>query len=73
MPESTNITLSRAMPLDERILKVNKQLSEWLQSLDKPFNDERDVLQLKKHVQSDKNFTYHYIIERDAISLKRNR
>lgn len=73
MPESTSMTLSKAMPLDERILKVNKQLSEWLKSLDKPFNDERDVLQLKKHEQSDKNFIYHYIIERDAISLKRNR
>ena len=70
MPESIMITLPRAMPMVERILGVSKRISEWLESLEKPFKVEKDELLLTRYEQNDKDYSYHYIINRSMKSPK---
>ena len=70
MPESINITLPKAMPMDERILGASRRISEWLESLEKPFNIEKDKLLLTRYEQSDEDYSYHYIINRSMKSPK---
>lgn len=64
MPESITVTLPKAMPMGERILGASKRISEWLESLEKPFNIEKDELLLTRYEQSDEDYIYHYIINR---------
>lgn len=73
MADSTTITLPKDMPLADQVEEVNRQISEWINSLDEPFNDEMDVFQLSKCEQDGENCKYHYIIARDAKSPKRKR
>jgi len=70
MSENTTITLPKAMPLDERISEVSRQILEWIQSLENPFNTETDLVQLTKHENKDDKYSYHYIINRDVKSRK---
>lgn len=70
MPESITITLPKAMPMDERILGASKRISEWLESLEKPFNIKKDELLLTRYEQSDKDYSYRYIINRSMKSPK---
>ena len=53
MDKSITIALPRAMPLIERLSETNRQLSEWLESLDNPFDIETDTFQLKKCDRTD--------------------
>jgi len=72
MPESTTITIPKTMPVTERIPGVSKQILEWLESLEEPFNLERDALHLAKYEQNVKNFKYYYVLDRDIkISRKK--
>jgi len=72
MNESTTITLPKTMPVTERIPGVSKQILEWLESLEEPFNLEKDALHLAKYEQNVKNFKYYYILDRDIkISRKK--
>jgi hypothetical protein len=69
MSESKTITVPRDMLLAERISEVASQLSEWLESLDKPFNVATDRLQLTKYEKNDKEYSYHYsMISREELS-----
>lgn len=66
MSESTTITLPTTMPLRERLSEVNKRLSEWITSLENPFNVERDTFELNKYDRTKEGYCYQYIIQRDA-------
>lgn len=72
MNESTTITLPRTMPVTERIPGVSKQILEWLESLDRPFNIEKDALHLAKYERNVRNFRYYYVLDRD-IKIPRKR
>lgn len=72
MPESTTIILPKTMPVTERIPGVSKQILEWLNTLEEPFNLERDVFHLAKYERNVKDFKYYYVLDRDIkISRKR--
>jgi len=72
MIESTTITLPKTMPVTERIPGVSRQISKWLESLEKPFDIERDSLHLSKYELNVKNFKYYYVLDRD-IKIPRKR
>ena len=63
--ESLTINLPKSMPLGNRVAEARRQISEWLESLDKSFNHK--TLRLKKIEESDKEYIYHYEIQRRAI------
>ena len=65
MCEQTTIECPKTMPLVERISGVSKEISKWLDSLEEPFNVDKDVIQLRKYEQNDK-YSYHYTIDRDV-------
>lgn len=64
---SKTITIQRTMPLIERISEVSKQISEWLETLEKPFNLEKDMLRLTKYERKGGKYLYHYTVRR-AVS-----
>lgn len=66
MAESITINLPKTMPLTKRVSEVNQRLSEWIVSLDTPFNVEKDTFQLRKCARNEKEFSYQYIISRDT-------
>lgn len=65
MSEKKTITLPKTMSLMDRIEGVSKEISRWLESLDEPFNAERDVLHLAR---CDRNgqYRYVYVLERSV-------
>jgi len=66
MDESITISLPTTMPLTERLSKVNKQLSEWLEALDRPLVIWKDKLKLEKCRRNNGEYIYHYAISRDS-------
>lgn len=66
MAESITITLPKTMPLTKRVTEVNLQLSEWIESLETPFNVEKDTFQLRKCDRNENEYSYQYIINRDT-------
>ena len=72
MSESTTISISKKLPLAKRISNAKKKISKWTDSLDNPFDDKTDAIQLTKFDRNDDEFLYQYIIVRGAkISRKR--
>jgi hypothetical protein len=72
MSESTIISIPKKLPLAERISNAKKKISKWTDSLDKPFDDKTDAVQLTKFERNDEEFLYQYNIVRGAkISRKR--
>jgi hypothetical protein len=63
--KSLTITLPKSMPLGNKLAEVSRQISEWLESLEKPLNHR--TLRLKKIEESDKDYIYHYEIQRKPI------
>lgn len=63
--ESFTITLPKSMPLGKRLAEVNKQISEWLESLGKAFNHK--TLRLRKIEETDKDYIHHYEIQTKTI------
>lgn len=63
MSEHRTITFPKTTPLMERISGVSREISKWLESLEEPFNINRDTMQLAKYERNDK-YSYHYIIDR---------
>ena len=60
--ESKTITIPKTMPLIERISEVNKQISDWLRSLERHPHIETDELRLSKCERNHKGYIYHYEI-----------
>jgi hypothetical protein len=73
MQESTVIKLNKDMPITERIEEVNRQISEWIDTLDKPFNHETDEFQLVNFDKESRQYRYKYMIARGVKSLKKKR
>ena len=65
MAEYTTIRLPKTMPLVERISVVSREISDWLESLEEPFNAGKDVMHLVKYTQNGR-YTYQYVIHRAA-------
>ncbi|GEM_PF-1039802 len=63
MSEHKTITLPKTMSLSDRISGVSREISEWLESLEEPFNIDTDVMQLTKYDQKD-DYTYQYTLDR---------
>jgi hypothetical protein len=49
------------MPLGNKIAEVSRQISEWLETLEKPFNHK--TLRLRKIEENDKDYIYQYEIQ----------
>lgn len=64
MSESKVINLPKKMPLAERISEAKQIISEWTKSLNIPFNEKIDAVQLEKFERNKKVYRYHYIIAR---------
>jgi hypothetical protein len=62
--ESIAITIPKKMPRPKKISEVSRQLSEWLESHEKPYNFRTNMLRLKKFEQTEKEYIYHYEIQR---------
>jgi len=73
MQESTVIKLDSDMPLTERIDEVNRKISEWIDTLDQPFNHETDEFQLVNFNKENSQYKYKYMIARGVKSLKKKR
>jgi hypothetical protein len=46
MPDSKTITVPNNIPVDAQIEEPKTQISQWMQSLDKPFRPDKDTLSL---------------------------
>jgi len=71
MPESTTISIPKKLPLSERILNAKKKISTWTDSLDKPFDEKADAVQLKKIEKHEEEFRYEYIIVRGVKTSRK--
>ena len=58
------------MPYGERLSEVNKQISEWLKSLERPFNYQTDMLRLRKFERNNMEYIYKYEILRNKKNIK---
>ncbi len=65
MAEQKVITISKDMALADRISVVSREITQWLDSLEEPFNMELDVMRLAK-CEGNGSFTYHYVIDRSV-------
>lgn len=71
MSESTTISIPKRLPLAERISNAKKKIAKWTDSLDKPFDDKADAVQLKKFERNEKEFRYQYIIVRGVKASRK--
>lgn len=72
MPESITSTLPKGKLEVEQILLASNRISEWLESLERPFNIEKNELQLTRYDQNNKNYSYHYLDNRTMKDPKEN-
>ena len=70
MVESTAITISKALPLTDRIAQTSRELNEWLSTLERPFNnDETRKIRLAGIDHIDGKSTYRYeVLKRKGLS-----
>ncbi len=71
MPETKTIVLPKRMPVAERIAEANRQISEWIDSLEKPYNEKNDALHMKDCKSNDTEYEYRYTIERNVGTFGR--
>jgi hypothetical protein len=69
--ESFTITLPKNMLLGKKVAEVSRQISEWLESFEEPFNHK--TLRLRKIEERDKDYIYHYEIQIKTIDEKISR
>jgi hypothetical protein len=62
MSKSKKILLPKSMPLEKRISQVGSILSEWLDSLNDPYDVQTDVLRLTECIQKNTGYHYHYTL-----------
>jgi len=73
MSESKVINLPKKLPLAERISEAKQIISEWTKSLNIPFNEKIDAVQLEKYERNRKEYRYHYIIARGTKNSQKQR
>jgi hypothetical protein len=66
MLESKTIVLPKRMSVAERIAEANRQISEWIGSLEEPYNEKYDSLHMKDCKSNDTEYKYRYTIERNV-------
>ncbi len=59
---SKTITLPKRIPLPERTSKASQQILEWLHSLERPFDNQTEMLRLANYEQNNREYTYEYEI-----------
>ena len=69
MSQTKTITVPKTMPLIERISEVNNLVADWLKSLDRPYNVERDEVRLIGCEKNGRDYLYHYEIHRKDTPL----
>jgi len=65
MAEQKVITISKDMALADRISVVSREITQWLETLEEPFNMELDVMRLAK-CEGNGAYIYHYVIDRSV-------
>ena len=73
MPHLNIFTVPKTMTLVDRISEVSKRVSEWLESLEDPFNFKTDALELTRFEQHNNKYRYHYIMDHEVKDPKKNR
>ena len=72
MMETITIRLPRKMPLSHQLSEVKRQLSAWLESIEEPFDVEKNRLKLAQFEINAKEYFYSYaVISREDISASR--
>ncbi len=71
MSESKTINLPKKLSLAVQISEAKQIISEWTKSLNVPFNEKRDAIQLEKCERSRKEYCYHYVIARGTKSYRK--
>jgi len=71
MPHLNIITVPKTMTLVDRISEVSKRVSEWLESLEDPFNFKTDTLELTRFEQHNNKYRYHYIVDHEVKDPKK--
>jgi hypothetical protein len=71
MLETKTVVLPKRMPVVERIAEANRQISEWIGSLEEPYNEKNDALHMKDCKSDDTEYRYEYTIERNAVTSGR--
>ena len=66
MLETKTVVLPKRMPVAERIAEANRQISEWIGSLEEPYNEKNDALHMKDCKINDTEYRYRYAIERNV-------
>lgn len=69
---SKTVTVPVDMPLSERISEVSKEVAEWVESLDEPFDLSEDVIYLVKCERTATHYKYHYVIDRAVKGPEKN-
>ena len=72
MPHLNIITVPKTMTLVDRISEVSKRVSEWLESLEDPFNFKTDTLELTRFEQHNNKYRYHYIVDHEVKDPKKS-
>ena len=71
MPETLTINLEQDISLKARVYEAKERLSDWLNSLEDPFEPNTDVFRLMKYEKNNSEYVYQYVLERGVKSLKR--
>jgi hypothetical protein len=71
MPESKTVVVPKRMHVVERLAEVQRQIAEWMDSLDEPFDKEADALHMREFTRNDTEYEYRYTIERRVRIPKR--
>ena len=71
MPESKTIVVPKRMHVVEQLAEVQRQIAEWMDSLDEPFDAETDALHMRELMRNDTEYEYQYTIERRVRIHKR--
>jgi hypothetical protein len=67
MFESKTITVPNNIPVYARIEEAKTKISQWMQSLDKPFRLDKDTLSLVNYRQKEHAYSLFYKIQREAM------
>ena len=66
MRESQTIVLPKRMSVAERIAEAKRQISEWIDSLEEPYNEKNDALHMKDCKSNETEYKYRYTLERNV-------
>jgi hypothetical protein len=72
MVENITIRLPRKMSVSDQLSEVKKQLSAWLQTLERPYDVEKHCLKLSQFQKNATEYRYSYsMASREEVSASR--